>query len=291
MMSDVLFHIPDIVCKMSVVLVKSGFFSHPCFQSCSRELCVPCLTYIFGKLGREQLGGCGLWFLSFFEHAAWSRMAQVLLLCLSSHALVVTCSAWGWSQAAVSHHCHELQQQAWLLQQAKSACIYELEWPRLWFWVMWSYVARLGWTFTPDITILLLKEGSVMVWLDVQPAFIKQWMHEHSPLHSHISPGEEQLLWEVFFIQFLTGGYRLPQKIFKYILLETVNALEKWAETAWECSIGASVWAQLLNFRNSMVHCTCNQSDFCLADRKHSKPQNQHNVLRGVNSWSVHYFT
>lgn len=52
-------------------------------------------------------------------------------------------------------------------------------------------------------------------------------LHEHSPLHSHISSGEEQLLWEVFFVLFLTGSHTLPQKIFKYILLEIVNTLEK----------------------------------------------------------------
>lgn len=178
MKSAVLFYIPDMYARRVFFLTRVDFFPSTFSVMFTRALCTrpDVHLYSFGKFGHEQLGVCGLWFLSFFEHAAWSGMAQVLLLCLRSHALVVTCPAWGWSQAAVLHHHHvhhelQQQQQAWLLQQAKSAHIYRLEWPRSRFWVV-AYTARLGWTFTPNISILLLKEGSTMMLLAVQPAFI-----------------------------------------------------------------------------------------------------------------------
>lgn len=193
-----------------------------------------------------------LWALSFLEHAAWSRMAQVLLLCLSSHSLVVSCPAWGWSQAAVLPHrqVHDelQQQQVWLLQQAKSTCIYQLEWLRLRFGVVWKccVYGKVGLNVYPQYFHSAVKGG---FYDDIAGCLASIYcLHEHSPLHSHISPGEEQLLWEVFFVLFLTGGYRLPQKIFKYILLEIVNTPVKWAVTAWECShcsIGVSAATEL----------------------------------------------
>lgn len=112
-MSGVLFHIPDIVCKMSVLLVKSGFFIPPRFQSCSRELCVPCLTYICKALGSlgvssQMVVGSGFSASLNMQHEAewlkfccfasaatlwWSPAqpeAEVKKLC---HIIVMSCSS------------------------------------------------------------------------------------------------------------------------------------------------------------------------------------------------------
>lgn len=62
-------------------------------------------------------------------------------------------------------------------------------------------------------------------------------LHEHSPPHSHISPGEE-LLWEVFFVLFLTGGYRLPQK---NLQIHCARNCEHSAEVSCNCLSGALV--------------------------------------------------
>lgn len=98
---------PWLVCKMNFFLSGVDFFPST-FQSCSLELCVP--MYIHKALGSLGMSSCGLWFLS-FEHAAWSWMAQVLLLCLSSHSLVVTCPAWG-----------PLKQLCYIIIMCKTSC-------------------------------------------------------------------------------------------------------------------------------------------------------------------------
>lgn len=163
-------------------------------------------------------------------------MAQVLLLCLSNQSLVVTCPAWGWSQAAVLHHRrvhHELQ---WLLQQAESTRIYQLECPRLWFWVVWKCLlpSKVGLNFHPQYFHIAVKGG---LYNDVAGCSASMHcLHERSPLQSHISSGEEQLLWEVFFVLFLTGSHRLLQKIFNYILLEISAPLVHRCE----CTYGTS---------------------------------------------------
>lgn len=56
------------------------------------------------------------------------------------------------------------------------------------------YTARLHWTFTPNIAILLLKEGSMIMLLGVQHALFA-W---RSPVHGHISPGENNCFGRCF---------------------------------------------------------------------------------------------
>lgn len=234
-------------------------FSHPRFQSCSLELCALYLMYVgctnFGKFGHEQF-----WFLSFFEHAAWSRMAAVLLLCLSSHSgchlpslrlkssscyIIITCTM----SCCRCDFCNRQKVHAFISLNDQG---YGFE-----LCGNVAYMARLGWTFTPNISILLLKEGSVVMLLGVQHVLFA-W--------AFTSSQSQQPWWGTIalggvFCTFFNWWLQTASKMFKYILLEIVNTLEKWAVTAWECSIGALVWVQLLNFRNIMVHCTCNQSD------------------------------
>lgn len=47
-------------------------------------------------------------------------------------------------------------------------------------------LARLAWTFTPKLSILLLKEGYTMMLLGVYSASIHV-LHEHPPLYCHLS--------------------------------------------------------------------------------------------------------
>lgn len=88
---DELFHLPEMYAKWMLFLSEVFSFFHPRFQLHSLELCVPCLYNCEGllKLEHEQLGGCGLRLLSFYEHVVWSKMGQVLLIYLKSHSLVV----------------------------------------------------------------------------------------------------------------------------------------------------------------------------------------------------------
>lgn len=54
-------------------------------------------------------------------------------------------------------------------------------------WVVLKYcLARLVWTCTPKLSILLLKEAYTMMLLGVCTASI-HLLHEHSPLHCHLS--------------------------------------------------------------------------------------------------------
>lgn len=88
---DGLFYLPEMYARWMFFLSEVFCFFHPRFQLCSLELCVPYLYNCEGllKLEHEQLGGFAFLLLSFYEHAAWSKIAQVLLIYLSSHSLVV----------------------------------------------------------------------------------------------------------------------------------------------------------------------------------------------------------
>lgn len=98
--------------------------------------------------------------------------------------------------------------------------------------------SKVGLNFHPQYFHIAVKGG---LYNDVAGCSASiHCLHERSPLQSHISSGEEQLLWEVFFVLFLTGGHRLLQKIFKYILLEISAPLVHRCE----CTYGTSgtIW-------------------------------------------------
>lgn len=118
--------------------------------------------------------------------------------------------------------------------------------------VLQCCLARLAWTFTSKLSILLFcfcyKESYTMMLLSVCSASIRL-LHEHPPFHCHLSSAvlvRRQCFGRGWFC---TASYRLPRKTFKYIFPEFVNTWGKWAVNAWVCSIGPSAWVLLLTFQ------------------------------------------
>lgn len=153
----------------------------------------------------------------------------------------------------------------------------------------WMLPSKVGLNFHSQLFILLLKEGYTMMLLGVCSASILL-LHEHSPLHCHVSSVvlvRRQCFGRCCFCA-VFNRLRIAREIYFPCICEHAYS-ELWMP---ECA--PLVHQHECGYRPSgktMVPWTCNQSDFCLADRKHSKPQNQHNILRGVKSQNVHYFT
>lgn len=281
-------------------------FFHPHFQSRSPELCAPYLKYICKgllKLEHEQLGGCGLWLLSFYEHAAWSKMAQVLLIYLSSHSLVVVHRSPAQLEAEVKQLCYIVVIRTMSCSRKGNFCnrqevcafinLNDQGYRTLSSVEMLSTKVRLN--FHAQAFHFVIKGGlHTMMLLRVCSASIRL-LHEHSSLHCHLS--------SVVLVRRQCFGRCCFCTVFNWRLQTATENLQiyfRWIiehlrRVSCECpSVLHLVHQRECRYwpsRNNMVPWTCNQSDFCLADRKHSKPQNQHNILRGVKTQNVYYFT